>query len=195
MAVTFDGPSLRINLSSIEDLDAQVDMYEQWKEWVLIGDNAKYPPAFDTIGGDAIGATTEVAPYFFLRNDLGWKIKAPEATGTINVSGNLFGRSSTTGLFVSPTGPYTVMFNLVVTARGTVSVVSTGSGLSSTQDARLTMIEKFLRNKMITDPTTGEATLYDDDGVTPLTSAQLYESVDTSQPYRGRGVQRRERSE
>jgi hypothetical protein len=195
MAVTFDGPNLRINLSAIEDLDAQIDLYEAWKQWVLVGDNAKFPPAFDTIGGDAIGATTEVSPYFFLRNDLGWKIKAPEATGTINIEGNLFGRSASTGLFVSPSGAYTVMFNLLVSSRGTVSVVSTGSGLSSTQDQRLSFIEKILRNKMITDPTTGVATLFDDDGVTPLASAELYESTDTSQPYRGRGIQRRERTE
>lgn len=195
MPVTFDGPSLRINLSAVEDLDVQDDFYELWKEWVLIGDNAKYPPAFDTIGGDAIGATTEVAPYFFLRNDLGWKIKAPEATGTINIEGNLFGRSSTTGLFVPPTGAYTVMFNLVVTSRGTVSVVSTGSGLSPAQDTRLSLIEKFLRNKMITDPVTGVATLYDDDGVTIVATAQLYESTDTSQTYRGKGAQRRERAQ
>jgi hypothetical protein len=195
MAVSFDGANLRIILSSVSDLDAQDDLYEKWKEWVPLSDNAKYPPAFDTIGGDSIGASTEVAPYFFLRNDLGWKIKAPEATGTINVNGNLFGRSSSTGLFVPPTGPYTVMFNLVVTARGTVSVVSTGSGLDVTQDQRLAFIEKMLRNKMITDPTTGVATIYDDDGVTPLATSDLYESVDTSQPYRGRGVQRRERAE
>lgn len=130
-----------------------------------------------------------------MRNDLGWKIKAPEATGTINIDGNLFGRSSTTGLFVAPSGAYTVMFNLVVSSRGTVSVVSTGSGLSSTQDQRLAFIEKALRNKMITDPVTGVATLYDDDGSTVVGTAQLYESTDNSQAYRGQGVQRRERLE
>lgn len=192
MAITFSGPTLRIIIDSIADLDVQDDLYEAWKEWVLLSDNAKYPPAFDTIGGDAIGATTEVAPYFFLRNDLGWKLKAPEATGTIAVEGNLFGRSATEGIFVPPTGPYTVMFNLLVTSRGTVSVVSSGSGLSVEQDARLTLIEKFLRNKMTTDPTTGVMTFFDNDG-SPLMSAQLYEDVAGVQPYRGQGAQRRER--
>jgi hypothetical protein len=193
MAVTFDGPNLRIILSSIEDLDVQVDLYEEWKQWVLLSDNAKYPPAFDTIGGDAIGATTEVAPYFFLRNDFGWKLKSPEATGTINIDGNLFGRSSTAGLFVPPTGSYTVMYNLVVTSRGTVSIVSTGSGLSSEQDQRLARIEKLMRNKMVTDPTSGIMTFYDDDG-TPLMTAQLYEDAAGTQTYRGQGAERRERA-
>lgn len=193
MAITFDGPNLRINITSIGDLDVQVDLYEAWKQWVLLSDNAKYPPAFDTIGGDAIGATSEVSPYFFLRNDLGWKLKSPEATGTINLEGNLFGRSSTAGLFVPPTGAYTVMYNLVVTSRGTVSLVASGSGLSSEQDLRLARIEKILRNKMITNPATGVMTFYDDDG-SPLMSAQLYEDAAGTQPYRGQGAERRERA-
>lgn len=193
MAITFDGPNLRINITSIGDLDVQVDLYEAWKQWVLLSDNAKYPPAFDTIGGDAIGATSEVSPYFFLRNDLGWKLKSPEATGTINLEGNLFGRSSTAGLFVPPTGAYTVMYNLVVTSRGTVSLVASGSGLSSEQDLRLARIEKILRNKMITNPTTGVMTFYDDDG-SPLMTAQLYEDAAGTQPYRGQGAERRERA-
>lgn len=193
MAITFDGPNLRINITSIGDLDVQVDLYEAWKQWVLLSDNAKYPPAFDTIGGDSIGATSEVSPYFFLRNDLGWKLKSPEATGTINLEGNLFGRSSTAGLFVPPTGSYTVMYNLVVTSRGTVSLVASGSGLSSEQDLRLARIEKILRNKMITNPATGVMTFYDDDG-SPLMTAQLYEDAAGTQPYRGQGAERRERA-
>lgn len=193
MAITFNGTTLRIVLDAISDLDVQDDLYEAWKQWVLLSDNAKFPPAFDTIGGDAIGATTEVAPYFFLRNDLGWRIQAPEVSGVINVEGNLFGRVSTSALFVPPAGAFTVMFNLLVTSRGTVSVVSSGSGLSVEQDGRLKLIEKFLRNKLITDPATGLMSFFDDDG-TLLMSAQLYEDVAGTQPYRGQGAQRRERA-
>lgn len=193
MAVTFDGTNLRIILAGIADLDVQNDLYEPWKEWMLLSENAKYPPAFDTIGGDAIGPTTEVAPYFFLRNDYGWRVQAPEASGTINIDGNLFGRSTTSGLFVPPAGAFTVIFNLVVTSRGTVSLVASGSGLDATQDARLSRIEKILRNKITTNPTTGVMTIHDDDG-TPLLTAQLYEDVAGAQTYRGRGAERRERA-
>lgn len=193
MAVTFDGPNLRIVLSTIDDLDVQDDLYEAWKDWVKTADNAKYPIAFDTLGGDSIGPTSEVAPYFFLRNDLGWRIKSPEASGTINIEGNLFGRSSDLPLIVPPVGSFTIMYNLVITSRGTVSLVSTGSGLSSEQDLRLARIEKFLRNKMVTDPSTGVMTFYDDDG-SPLMSAQLYEDAAGTQPYRGQGAERRERA-
>ena len=52
---------------------------------------------------------------------------------------------------------------------------------------------KILRNKMITNPSTGQMTIYDDDGVTPLVSGQLFEDAAGMQPYRGKGAERRER--
>lgn len=68
-----------------------------------------------------------------------------------------------------------------------------GGGLSPAQDARLALIEKIQRNKFITDPATGVATLYDDDGTTVLLQGQLYEDTAGAQPYRGQGVSRRNR--
>lgn len=72
-------------------------------------------------------------------------------------------------------------------------LVSSGSGLSTPQDERLSRIEKLLRNKQITDPTTGQITVYADDGVTPLLTADLFEDAAGSQAYRGQGAERRER--
>lgn len=51
---------------------------------------------------------------------------------------------------------------------------------------------QFLKNKLITDPGTGIATLYDDAGVALLT-ANLFEDAAGSQAYRGQGAERRER--
>jgi len=61
--------------------------------------------------------------------------------------------------------------------------------------ATIAIIEKILRNKSVTDPTTGIMTIYDDDGVTPLLSADTFENVDGTQPYRGQGADRRDRLE
>jgi hypothetical protein len=60
-------------------------------------------------------------------------------------------------------------------------------------NTRLVLVQKLLRNKFITDPVTGIATLYDDDNVTPLLSGQLYENSAGTQAYRGQGAERRER--
>jgi hypothetical protein len=68
-----------------------------------------------------------------------------------------------------------------------------GGGLTVEQDQRLRLIEKLNRNKFITDPATGVATLYDDDGTTVLMTADLFEDAAGAQPYRGKGAERRER--
>jgi hypothetical protein len=70
-----------------------------------------------------------------------------------------------------------------------------GGGLTVSQDARLTRIEKILRNKMITDPATGTMRLYDDDGTTLLLEADVFQDADGTTPYQGQGAERRERLE
>lgn len=47
-------------------------------------------------------------------------------------------------------------------------------------------------NKFVTDPTTGLATLYDDDGISVLKQWNIFEDVSGLQPYRGRGAERRD---
>jgi hypothetical protein len=74
-----------------------------------------------------------------------------------------------------------------------LQVVTSGSGLSAPQDARLSRIEKFLRNKKITDPVTGKQTVFDDDGSTVLAEGDLFEDAAGAQPYRGQGAERAER--
>lgn len=59
--------------------------------------------------------------------------------------------------------------------------------------ARQILIEKILRNKLITDPSAGTITVFDDDGTTVLISANLFEDVAATQAYRGQGADRRER--
>ena len=124
MAVSFDGVNKIINLPSTGSFDTEIDLYSDWKEWVTLSDNAKYLPAFDTTGGDDIGSGQEIAPYFFLRTDLGWKIKAPEEDGDIVVQGNLFPRVSGQSLFLPPTGDFTVLITQSLSAKAVVVNIS-----------------------------------------------------------------------
>ena len=120
MPVTFDGANTVITLPSTGTYDAEIDLYSDWKEWVLQGDNAKYLPAFDATGGDDIGAGQEIAPYFFLRTDLGWSIKAPEQDGDVIVQGNLFPRISGQSLFSPPDGDFTVLITQALSSQAVV---------------------------------------------------------------------------
>lgn len=106
---TFDGANLVITLDSgVESVDAENDLYSEWKEWVLLSDNSKYPPAFRAIGGDPLAPGLDAAPYFFLRNDLGWRIKPPEEDITIYIDGNLVPEDSSLPMLIPTAGNFTV---------------------------------------------------------------------------------------
>ncbi len=139
---TFDGANLHITLPSTGSFDVQTEIYSAWKEWVAIGDNAKYPPAFDTTGGDDVGSGQKIAPYFFCRNDLGWKIKMPSANGEIVVSGNLFPRNSALSLFEQTSG-FDAFLRLEVSTRAVVVEVGT-SGLTASESLQLGDVHKRL---------------------------------------------------
>lgn len=136
MAVTLDAANRLIILPATGKYDVQVDFYSDWKEWVQQSDNAKYPPAFDTTGGDEIGAGQEIAPYFFLRTDLGWRIKAPETDGDVVIRGNLFPRNPSDSLFLPPVGQFTVLITQQLSSQAVV--VETGvSGLTQPESDKL----------------------------------------------------------
>ena len=81
-------------------------------------------------------------------------------------------------------------------AAGTMGALlntSGSGGLSPAQSASLVIIEKLLRNKMITDPATGVLTVYDNDGSTPLLTANIFKDAAGTVPYNGTGAERRER--
>lgn len=49
--VDFDGINRYIILKDgFPSIDVQVDIYSDWKEWWLMGDNSKYPQALRTFG-------------------------------------------------------------------------------------------------------------------------------------------------
>jgi len=137
----FDGANLHITLPSIGDFDVQTEMYSAWKEWASISDNAKYPPAFDTTGGDNVGSGQKIAPYFFCRNDLGWKIKMPSDNGEIVVSGNLFPRDPSLSLFEQTSG-YDAFLRLEVSTRAVV-IESGVSGLTSEESDQLSIVTQM----------------------------------------------------
>lgn len=58
--------------------------------------------------------------------------------------------------------------------------------------AQITLVKKLLKNRTETNPATGIMTVYDDDGTTPLLTANIYADVAGATPYDGTaGVNRR----
>ena len=137
--VTFDGDNKLIIINNGEDeLVAERDIYSAWKRWKVEAkkDNAKWLQALRTVGGDPIGGTQTVSPYFFLLN--GWKLRPYEATHRLIVDGNLFvdGGGSP---FVATVGNFNVVVELQTSSKSITDTitVSAGSGLSQEEHDQL----------------------------------------------------------
>jgi hypothetical protein len=110
--VTFDGPNYLIIVNNgITELDAQVDLYSDWKEWIQQSDNMKYFPAFRTVGGDTAGVGKRVGDFYFLQNQagVGWRIRPYEGDHTLVINGNLYPETSSVDIFTPTLGNYTVL--------------------------------------------------------------------------------------
>lgn len=138
---TFDGINKLIILNTgVTSFDVS-DLYSRWKDWVLESDNSKFLPAFaNSVGGDALGNGQFVGQYYFIQN--GWQIRPQEADHSLNINGNLFPIPETADPFAPPLGNFNVKIRLNTSSL--TQAVSSGSGLSTEQDARLTKIEDIL---------------------------------------------------
>jgi len=106
---TFDGEALVITLDAVTPtLDAEADLYGEWKTWMLAG-NMRYPQAFRTTGGDSLTPGVDAGAYFFIQNQLGWRIKPAEEDATILLTGNLAPEDSTLPVLIPTTGDFTVL--------------------------------------------------------------------------------------
>lgn len=72
----------------ITDLDAEIDLYSDWKEWVIIWDNSKYLPALSALGWEDIWWGKFNGKTFFVLN--WWKIRPQEANHRLIISWNIF---------------------------------------------------------------------------------------------------------
>ena len=108
MAITFNGDTRVISLSTGTTTLSVHDLYSRWKDWLLLSDNIKYPPIFSVVGGDTIdqSAGTSIPLYAFLLNN--WKIKPQEANHTLNVTDGILLVDGGGDPFKNTDGSYTV---------------------------------------------------------------------------------------
>lgn len=132
--VVFDGVNKLIRVvSGVTSLDVQIDIYGNWKEWMLVRENSKYSQALTAVGGDPITGTTAVGITYFLEN--GWRIKMWEGSHLLSVAGNIYTREPGQDPYVEPDGLFkvtisTVRSNLVdlVTIEGASSNTNISTG-------------------------------------------------------------------
>lgn len=108
---TFDGENLLIELPAGQtEIQVEREIYSAWKEWAKTGNNSRFQEAVRTIAGDPISATQDVSPAFFVRNDLGWRIRAADEDIEITFVGNLYEEDDTIDLVTSRPGRTVLMF-------------------------------------------------------------------------------------
>lgn len=141
VVITFDGENKEITISDSGSTLVVVtgkEMYSRWKEWVI--SNSQYEPAFRTVGGDPIGGGLFIGDYYFVNNVAGWRIKPEEKHHTLQINGNVYSEDPLTTLFLTTNGGYTVNIQQQVSQLTQTLAVNSGSGLDSTQDNKLTLI-------------------------------------------------------
>lgn len=140
MAITFDSTNKRIVLDSTY-VDVK-DIYSRWKEWVRIGDNSKFLPAFRAIGGDSLGGGLFISLYTFLTN--GWRIRPMESSHTLEIHGNITVDGG--GDPVVPTlGTFKVLVQYTVPERAQAYDAGGGGGSTAAE------IAAAVRNELTTE--------------------------------------------
>jgi len=80
--VNFDGSTKIISINTgVTNIDVKIDLYLEWKKWVLEGDNSKWLSAFRSLGGDPTTSNQNAPSYFFLTNN--WRVKIENLNVTI----------------------------------------------------------------------------------------------------------------
>lgn len=203
MSYVFDFPNSIINITSpqtevnIQDLYTAIRAAESTVEGMMYAKIAEGSGKQDLGGGAMVGLTVKL---------LGsWQIKFWAGTYQASISGgNLVGDSGG-GNAGNPIA-YSAGVQVVKNQSAAATVVESGGGSTLTasqirqeMDANsqimqaVTLAQKLLRNKAVTDPTTGKLTVYDDDNTTVLVQGDLFENAEGTIPYKGEGSEHRGR--
>lgn len=198
MSVTFDGPNKQIVLDTSTTEYTAVDIYSRWKDWVSTN-NAQYLEAFGSVGGDPLGGGQVAPAYIFVRNDLGWRIKRPEASINVIISGNIVAADPNIALLVGPNGAFSPTITITRSETSTFSATELWSALLSdfsgdaTMGAAIALLLKVARNRQTVSQGTGKLTVYDDDNTTVLLEGNVYRDAAGTTPYSGDGIERRDK--
>jgi len=142
MAISFDGSTKVISLSTGTVSLSIRDLWSRWVDWFITSDNSKYPIAFEQVGGNSIDLTagTSIPIYIFLKNN--WKIKPQEASHTLNVSDGVIVVDGGGDPFINTTGSYIIRINYSQPVQAITVATGGGSGLTLNDIEESTVLAK-----------------------------------------------------
>lgn len=174
--VSFDVNAKRIIINNgVTQLDTQIDLYSDSKEdWKSDTELNKFTFPFRVVGGDPLGGGVNAGAYFFLRNDLGWRIRPQEADHELTIDGNLFAEDSALPIFVPTLGDFTVTIRLN-TSNLSLKPDSEWSATEKTDIINDVLTLKKIRSNR-RKIQNNQMIIYDNDGITPLITFNLKDS-------------------
>jgi len=188
------------NILDIEEYDALRDVYSPWVVHRAVDDADYAPIAFDRSGGAEINETTNSSTDLFFRNDLGWKFAAADYPHEWLIKGNIRRRTKSVPLFETRHLTTSESFvSIELASNLLINNINSGSSVSDADieniatsvwsadisdhqapnsfGQALVLSKKILQNRKTTDPVTGFMTVFDDDSVTPLLTANIHEDA------------------
>lgn len=131
MGYIIDGTTKTINLTVGTTSVSVRDMWSRWVDWYLTGENSKYLPAFESVGGNDISVVdgTFIPIYSFLVN--GWKIKPQESNHTLGIKDGILLVDGGGDPFKNTDGAYIVRINYQQPVQA-ISFSTAGGGTAPT---------------------------------------------------------------
>ncbi len=154
--IVFDPATKRITLDSAT-VTAQ-EIYSRWCDWMVLTDNAKYLPAFSSVGGDDLGSGLSIPPYYFLLN--GWRVRPMEVNHNLTITGNLFVAGGGVPV-VQTLGTYQVNVNYTVPVQAQGIATSGSTGPSASEIAAAVRLELSLELSRLDRNVSSRATVGD----------------------------------
>lgn len=142
MGYSINGATKVITLTAGTTSVSVRDLWSRWVDWFLTGDNSKYLPAFEFVGGNDIDpvAGTYIPIYAFLMN--GWKIKPQEANHTLSIIDGVLLVNGGGDPFNNTTGSYVVRINYQQPVQAISFATGGSGGLTTEQATQLTELHK-----------------------------------------------------
>jgi hypothetical protein len=182
-----------------------------------IGGDAVFRPQYDTAAAADLQASVSAQASISASLTTAIRLQASPAavasiTATLSSDGLAATVSAAAGITASLTTAIRMQAALAARASITADLNAVSSGASAaavwgyvmsngqTAEQNLLalldgcmLLKKIMVNKQVTSPTAGTFTIFDDDNVTPLLRADLFEDEAGTQAYRDQGADRREK--
>ena len=192
LAFDFDFVNLIISGKASGTYDVENDLYSDSKELIaanylsiaagspppFLESNANQIRAGGSVGGNPLGNSQFISPYFFINNVDGWRFRPAEENGETTLNGNLFPLDTTKAFLIPTLGAFSQLVKIVVSPQS-ITTVPVGTGLTALESLYLKEIHALTAGDAVVSLDDLTVTIYDTT-VSPRVVLAIYSvSADT----------------